>query len=71
MKVFVHKSSEWSENGEVREFESMKECVDTLLDSDVFVRFAPEIIISRINSITPDKGKDCDYDIELYDTWRE
>ena len=71
MKVFVHKSSEMMEDGEVMEFADMKECVDTLLRSDAFVRFAPQLIICRPDILMPEKGKECEYEIELYNTWRE
>jgi len=71
MKVFVIRSSQWSEEGEVREYNDLDECITTLLETEDFGKFAPEIIVSKPDTLTPEKGRMCDYEIELYDTWRE
>lgn len=71
MKVFVTYSSKWARDGEVREYESLETCVKTLLETEDYRKRKPHIIISMIDQLTPDFGQDCEYEIEIYDTWRE
>jgi len=60
MKVFVTKASDWSFE-KVREYDSLKECVDSLLND----KYVPALVISR------PKHPGCEYDVEIYDSWRE
>lgn len=71
MKVFVTKSSRWIPEGEVREYIDLDECIETLLSTEDFGKFAPEVIISRPDDYLPEKAKSCDYEVEIYDSWRE
>lgn len=71
MTVFVTRSSGWSSEGEIREYKDLDECVETLLKTEDFGKFAPELIISRPDDLLPERAKSCDYEVEIYDTWRE
>ena len=71
MKFFVTRSSKWRKDGEVREYDNLDECIETLLNTEDFGSFEPELIISRPDDFYPEKSKECDYEIEIYDTWRE
>ena len=71
MKVFVTKASKWRRDGEVREYESLEECIKTLLKTEDFGKFAPEVIVSEPDDFLLDNHKECDYEVEIYDTWRE
>jgi hypothetical protein len=71
MKVYVHRSSGWTKDGEVREYEDLETCVKTLLETENFHNWSPELIISKIDDLVPDFGQNCDYQIEIYDAWRE
>ena len=71
MKFFVTRSSERRKDGEVREYDNLDECIETLLNTEDFGSFEPGLIISRADDFYPEKLKECDYEIEIYDTWRE
>lgn len=62
--IRVSRTSKYNES-ELREYEDLKDCVDTLLGME-FGTWDPELIISR-----PKKPDDCEYCVEIYDTWRE
>ena len=64
MRVLVKKTSE-SSFKEIREYENLEECVDTLFENECFGSFTPEIVISEADYL------DCKYLVEIYDTWRE
>ena len=72
MKVYVFRTSEfYGKNGEVREYKSLDDCVADLLTNEDFKGWSPELVVSRPDDITPDIGKSCDYEVEIYDSWRE
>ena len=71
MKVFVTRSSGWSSEGEIREYKDLDECVETLLKTEDFGNFEPGLVISRPDDLRPEREKSCDYEVEIYDTWRE
>ena len=70
MRFFVTRSSEWRSDGEIREYDNLEECIETILNTENFGMFAPELIISRPDDFLK-KSEKCDYEIEIYDTWRE
>ena len=72
MRVLITKtSSPWGE-GEVKEFSDMKDCIETLFKTEDFGRFEPELVISKADDLTPEKGGvECEYEIEIYDDYRE
>jgi len=71
MKIFVTKSSEWRKDGEVKEYDNLKECIETLLNTEDFGEFEPGLIIKKPDDFYHEKTKECDYEIEIYNTWRE
>ena len=71
MKVFVTRSSKWISDGEVREYKDLTECIETLLSKEDYGMFSPELVISRPDDYLPEKAKSCEYEVEIYDTWRE
>ena len=71
MKVYVYKTSDFTiGKGEVREYKSLDECIPTLLKTEDFDGRTPEIVISFPSDL-PVHAKDCEYEIEIYDDWRE
>lgn len=71
MKAYVFKTSEYSKKGEVKEYKNLEDCVDDLLANEDFHGYEPELVVSKPNSITSEIGRSCDYEVEIYDTWRE
>lgn len=76
MKVFVTRSSGFISDGQAREYENLEECVNTLLEKENYGKFEPELVISKPATLTklgflPGMEKDCEYVVEIYDTWRE
>ena len=71
MKVYVNRSSNGFNDGNVREYDSLENCVETLLETEDFHGWSHELIIAKPDDITPDIGKDCKYTVEIYDSWRE
>ena len=72
MKVFVRKASDpWGE-GQVKEYENLQDCIDTLLETADFGVFEPGVIVEKADDITKDKyGEACEYEVMIYDTWIE
>jgi len=72
MKVYVRKTSDAFGTGTVREYADLDECIETLLSFENFGGWYPELIVSRPDDITlkvcPEK---CEYEVEIYDSWRE
>ena len=66
MKAYITRSSKPYTKGDVKEYKSLKKCINTLLATENFGDFLPELIISRAT-----KGENFDYRVELYDSWRE
>ena len=42
-----------------------------MFETEDFGGYEKEFVISKPNEITDEMGKDCDYVIEIYDSWRE
>lgn len=72
MKVFVRKASDSWGKGQVKEYENLQDCIDTLLETADFGRFEPGVIVSKADDMTKDKcGEACEYEVTIYDTWIE
>ena len=72
MKVFIYRTSEFFEKRDrVEEFANLDECFKKLFDTEDFGGYEKEFVISKPNKYTDKMGKDCDYVIEIYDSWRE
>ena len=69
MKVYITKTSDWK-FAEVREYGSLEECVDKLLAEEDFFNNREELVISKTGDF-PEAASHCDYEVEIYDTWRE
>ena len=67
MKVYIRKTSDWK-FAEVREYGSLEECVDKLLAE--YSNNCGELVISKPGDF-PEAASHCDYEVEIYDTWRE
>lgn len=65
MKVWVTKTSDWR-YGKMVEYESLKDCIDTLFETEKH-----NLVISKVPDWYPDEAKQCEYKVEIYDTWRE
>lgn len=73
MKIYItHVYTNYNE-GEIRECESLETLCASLLDTEDFHGFIPELIISRpdMDSLLDDKSKQCDWCVEIYDNYRE
>ena len=70
MKVYVFKTSDYSiDNGIVREFESLEDCIKTLIkETD-----EREYVVSNIREYYGKKKDldDCSWMVEIYDYYRE
>lgn len=70
IKVYISKASNWS-FCEIRNYNSLEECVEELLSGDYYFNNSPELVISKPEDWMSNKAKECDYVVEIYDTWRE
>ena len=69
MKVYVYKTSDHTiENGNVREFESLDDCIKTLIkETD-----EREYVVSSMSQYYGQKNVDfCSWMVEIYDYYRE
>jgi len=70
MKVYVHKTSGgYIDNGMVREFESLDDCIKTLIkETD-----EPEYVVSTMRQYYGQRKDldDCLWMVEIYDDYRE
>ena len=72
MKVFIKKASDSWEKWQVKEYENLQDCIDTLIETEDFGGFEPEVIVGKADDMTKDKcGTECEYEITIYDTWIE
>ena len=73
MKIWVHKASKLCREGEIREYSGLEECVQTLLDTEDYGSFVPEVIVSKANDIKKyiSGCEECEYDVMIYDTYIE
>ena len=74
MKVHISRSSDTWGNGKVEDFQNLQECIDTLFKTENFGRFGifkPEIIVSKADNKTVEKYGECEYEVEIYDDYRE
>ena len=71
MKVYVTRTSGSQFKGDVREYADLKECIDILLETEQFGKFEPGVILYKAGDMIPDYAKECEYEVELYDDWRE
>ena len=70
MKICITRTSDYGYK-EIKEYKSLDECVKELLNPDLYQKFAPEVVVSSPNDWEPPKSKECEYVVEIYDTWRE
>lgn len=70
VRICITKTSDWTYVS-VKEYESLEACVNEFLVPDLFGNFNPELVISRPDDCAPREASDCDYVVEIYDTWRE
>ena len=70
MKICITRTSDY-EYEEIKEYKSLDECVKELLNPDLYQKFAPEVVVSRPRDWYPPKINECEYVVEIYDTWRE
>ena len=72
MKVYVSKTSDvWGE-GKVKEYKDLQECIETLFATEDFGKCQPEIIVSKADDMSVEKcGEECEYEVEIYDDYRE
>ena len=70
MKVYVYKTSDYNiDNGIVREFGSLDDCIKTLIkETD-----EPEYVVSSMHQYYGQKKDldDCSWMVEIYDHFRE
>ena len=71
MKIYVTRTSGSYFAGEVREYSDLKECVDTLLDTEKYGKFEPGLVIYRARESFGANAAGCEYEVEIYDDWRE
>ena len=72
MKVLVEKASDPFGRGQVKEYENLQDCIDTLLETEDFGRFEPGVIVEKTDDTTELKcGEACEYEVMIYDTWIE
>ena len=69
MKVYVYKTSDRTiENGIVREFESLDDCIKTLIKETDEI----EYVVSSMHQYYGEKDlDDCSWLVEIYDYYRE
>ena len=65
MKIWITKTSDWN-YGVAKEYENIKDCIDYLFETE-----ETNLVISKVPDFYPDEAKQCEYKIEIYDTWRE
>ena len=72
MKVFVRKASDSWREGQVKEYENLQDCIDTLFETADFGSFEPGVIVEKADDMTKDRcGEECEYEVTIYDTWVE
>ena len=71
MKILIEKTSDLDFKY-AQECNSLQECVDELLSNkELYHNTYPEVVVSKPDDITSKDFPDCDYVVEIYDTWRE
>lgn len=70
MKICITRTSDYGYK-EIKEYKSLDECVKELLNPDLYQKFAPEVVVSKPSDCVHPKGKEYEYVVEIYDTWRE
>lgn len=72
MKVFIRKASSSWRDGQVKEFENLQDCIDTVFETEGFGHFLPAVIVEKADDMTKEKcGEACEYEVTIYDTWIE
>lgn len=70
VRIYIRKTSDWN-FGYIHEYENLETCVNELLALDLYGNNSPELVISKPDDCSPKEADDCDYEVEIYDTWRE
>ena len=70
MKICVTRTSDGSYQ-EIKEYDNLDQCVEELLTYELYGRYAPEVVVSKPADWKSASVKECDYVVEIYDTWRE
>lgn len=55
----------------IQEYNSLEDCVNELLDARQSANNQPELVVSRPNKWNSEEEQECQYVVEIYDTWRE
>ena len=72
MKIYVSRASEPYGTGVAKDYESLGDCVETLLNTENFGTFEPGVIVTKADDMTEEKcGEKCEYEVMIYDTWVE
>ena len=74
MKMLIRKTSD-DNYKKLREYKTLDDCINHILDSDAWQgsdSWWPEVIVSRPSELEMlNEGIQCDYVVEIYDTYRE
>ena len=73
MKAFVYKTSGIRSIGQIMESESLEVLCNSIIDTQDFNGFIPELVISKPDMDCPydEREKQCEWVIEIYDDYRE
>lgn len=64
MKVLVTKTNDWDFE-EIREYKDLDDCCKTLLTTENFRGSSPELVVSFTDN------EECEYEVEIYNSYRE
>lgn len=64
MKVLVTKTNDWDFE-EIREYKDLDECCRTFLTQEDYRGSTPELVVSF------SENKECEYEVEIYNSYRE
>ena len=73
MKIYITHVNTNHNEGEIRECESLETLCASLLDTEDFKGFYPELVVSKPDMDSPlnEKSKQCVWCVEIYDNYRE
>ena len=70
MKICVTRTSDFDYE-EIKEYDNLEQCIKELLNPELYGRTTPEVVVSKPANWHPASVRECDYVVEIYDTWRE
>ena len=68
MKILVTRTSERADYGRVTDYKSLEDCIDHLLKAE---DKTDEFVVSKVPEYYPEEAQQCEWRVEIYDTWRE